>query len=174
MMSDRKNKIEPEHKGRAGAFPPRSARETLVFVMPRPVLAPALALDARTPHAPGGAPSTSPDDAATVGGSRALVCRACRTPITTEDARASLFGAHTHDRMNPSGFVFRIGLFRRAPGALVASPASDEFPWFPGHRWQIVVCRGCIEHLGWLFTGANTFHALVLDKLAAEDGAQTT
>jgi len=137
--------------------------------MPRPAVAPAFALDARPPRAPSGAPSPSSDDATTVGSGRAIVCRACRTPITTDDARTSLFGAHTHDRMNPSGFVFRIGLFRRAPGALVASPPSDEFPWFPGHRWQIVVCRGCIEHLGWLFSGAETFHALVLDKLAAEE-----
>lgn len=134
------------------------------------MLLPALAKDPRPPSTPARAASPSTEDAALVDRARALVCRVCRAPITTENARVSLFGEHTHERMNPSGFVFRIGLFRRAPGALAASPPSDEFPWFPGHRWQIVVCRQCLEHLGWLFTGAETFHALVLDKLVIEEG----
>ena len=133
---------------------------------------PALAKDPRPPAAPARAASPRAEDAETGGQGRALLCVACRSPITTEDARVSLFGAHTHDRMNPSGFVFRIGLFRRAPGALVASRPSDEFPWFPGHRWQIVVCRQCLEHLGWLFTGADDFHALVLDRLVIEEGKE--
>lgn len=132
---------------------------------------PAFALDPRPPGGRASAPSAAPGDATTVGGGSALVCRACRARITTEDARASFFGAHTHDRMNPSGFAFRIGCFRSAPGVLVATPPSAEFPWFPGHRWQIVVCRGCFEHLGWLFSGPDTFYGLVLDKLVPEEHA---
>jgi hypothetical protein len=103
--------------------------------------------------------------------SEALLCKACRHRITTASARIEAFGAHLHDRMNPAGYVFRLGLFARAPGVMSVTAPSGEFPWFPGHLWQIVVCRGCLEHLGWLFSGASRFFALLPEKLVpADDG----
>lgn len=60
-------------------------------------------------------------------------------------------GGHVHDRVNPAGFAFRIGCFARADGARTAGEQSDEFPWFPRHSWQVVVCASCLVHLGWRF-----------------------
>jgi len=106
-----------------------------------------------------------PKDAGTDDGGEALVCAACRHPITTTAARFEAFGGHLHDRMNPSGYVFRLGLYSRAPGVRSASGPSSDFTWFPGYRWEIVVCRGCFEHLGWRFSGLDVFFALLPEKL---------
>jgi hypothetical protein len=130
---------------------------------------PALALEQR-PDATRTSPTPEAGEEATDHGGPALVCRLCKHVITTEGARASLFGAHVHDRMNPGGFVFRIGVFHHAPGALAIGAPSAHFSWFPGHLWQIALCRGCLEHLGWFFSGPSSFSGLILDKLAEEDG----
>lgn len=99
-----------------------------------------------------------------------LVCEVCRLLITATTARIELFGGHLHNRINPAGFVFRLGLFADAPGVRSVSEPSYEFSWFPGYAWQIVVCRGCLEHLGWEFGGEKRFFALLPEKLVAERG----
>ena len=44
------------------------------------------------------------------------------------------------------------------------------FSWFPGYAWMVGVCRGCGEHLGWLFVSADSrFHGLIADRLAEEE-----
>jgi hypothetical protein len=131
---------------------------------------PALALehdpkDASAPPAAQRASRLEPSE-----GGDALVCRACRSVVTTAGARASLFGSHIHDRLNPAGFVFRIGCFHRAPGAIAIGAPSADFSWFPPHLWQVALCRACLEHLGWFFSGPSTFSALILDKLLQEGG----
>ena len=99
-----------------------------------------------------------------------LVCEVCRSLITTTAARLELFGGHVHTRINPAGYVFRLGLFADAPGVKSVTEPSHEFSWFPGYAWQIVVCRGCLEHLGWEFGGEKRFFALLPEKLVAERG----
>jgi hypothetical protein len=104
------------------------------------------------------------DDA--VGGGRRLLCRACGHPITTEADRTTVEGAHEHVKRNPAGFVFRIGCFRAAPGAVGWGDAFAEHTWFGGYTWQIALCAGCGVHLGWAFGGkASAFHGLVTERL---------
>jgi hypothetical protein len=119
------------------------------------------------PSSPAREPGALPDaqDQGTDGDGEALVCKACRYPITTASARIEAFGAHLHDRMNLYGHVFRIRLFAVAPGSMCVTSPSADFPWFPGHLWQIAVCRSCIEHLGWLFSGPSRFFGLLPEKL---------
>jgi hypothetical protein len=100
----------------------------------------------------------APDDA--------IPCASCGVPITRRRDRVERFGGHVHDRVNPTGVAFRIGCFAEAAGVRDVGDESREFPWFPGHRWTIVVCSGCRVHLGWRFEGqGGRFWGLVLDRL---------
>jgi hypothetical protein len=99
-----------------------------------------------------------------------IVCRQCRQAITRNEERFSIQGGHRHTFANPHGLVFEIGCFRNALGCGYAGPASDEFTWFAGYRWQVCFCSGCLTHLGWLFTSAgDAFHGLILDRLLELD-----
>lgn len=95
-----------------------------------------------------------------------LVCRRCLGFVTTTSQKIKVNGAHIHSFTNPHGLFFDIGCFRHATGCAYSSDSSYEFTWFAGFRWQIAVCRACMEHLGWLFTSdGSQFNGLILDKL---------
>ncbi|RMH16123.1 MAG: hypothetical protein D6696_18945 [Acidobacteria bacterium] len=100
---------------------------------------------------------------------RRLLCAACRAPITGDRERLAIGGRHVHRRTNPAGFVFTFGCFRRAPGAAARGAPTTEHTWFPGCAWRFALCRSCGAHLGWVFSGARAFFALILERLAAEE-----
>ena len=133
-------------------------------------------LDARpqSPATPGASREDAPRETTEDDAGRALACARCLAAITTTGARIEMSGAHEHTFSNPHGFVFRIGCFAVAPGCAPVTEPSTYFAWFPGYAWQIAVCTGCGEHLGWLFrSGDSRFHALILDRLVeATDGAR--
>ena len=95
----------------------------------------------------------------------ALVCKACGHDITTSSERISINGQHVHTRMNPAGFEYTFDCFREAPGCRQLGMPSFEHTWFAGHSWQLAVCAGCGEHLGWLFRNGNVFYGLIEDRL---------
>jgi len=97
-----------------------------------------------------------------------LLCRACGAGITDEAQRRSANGSHSHTRANPSGVRFTFGCFREAPGCRCLGAATDEHTWFAGCRWRIAACGGCGEHLGWMFSGADSFFGLILLRLVGE------
>jgi hypothetical protein len=100
-----------------------------------------------------------------------LACARCRRPITTTAARIEVAGAHAHTFTNPGGFVFRLACFREASGLCRISPQSSEATWFAGYTWQIEVCAGCREQLGWLYrSGELAFHGLIVDCLIEVPG----
>ena len=94
-----------------------------------------------------------------------LACARCRRPITTTASRIEVAGSHAHT------FVFRVACFREASGLRRVSLQSSEATWFAGYTWQIEVCAGCHEQLGWLYrSGADTFHGLIVDSLIEVPG----
>ena len=97
---------------------------------------------------------------------RALVCKACGHVITTDGERVSINGQHVHTRMNPGGFEFTFDCFREAPGCRQVGVPTYEHTWFAGYSWQIAVCGGCGEHLGWFFRNQDGFYGLIEDRLA--------
>ena len=89
------------------------------------------------------------------------LCAGCDRPITDDDARMEVDGAHVHVRINPVGVVYRFGCFDRADCVISDQPTLEN-TWFPGSAWQYAHCPGCALHLGWFFGG---FFGLVLDRL---------
>jgi hypothetical protein len=103
---------------------------------------------------------------------RILVCAGCLHTITTASARIEVSGSHAHTFSNPHDFVFHIACFAAAPGCEAAGDPCTEFSWFPGCAWRVAVCRGCGEHLGWLFEGRDSrFQGLIVDRLAETEGS---
>lgn len=96
---------------------------------------------------------------------RALICKACGHNITSDEERISVNGLHVHTRINPGGFEFTFNCFRNAPGCRQVGTPSYEHTWFAGYCWQIAVCAGCGEHLGWLFRNGPVFYGLIEDRL---------
>ncbi|MEZ7198472.1 cereblon family protein [Pseudodesulfovibrio karagichevae] len=108
-----------------------------------------------------------PVDAETGG---VLVCRACRSRITRPDLGMKVNGRHRHVFFNPEGLVFELGCFASARNLSPAGPETDEFTWFPGYRWQVVLCTGCSTQLGWRYVGADSgFFGLILKALLEEE-----
>lgn len=113
------------------------------------------------------APEATPGDARARDAERPIRCAACSYAITRADQRTTVDGKHVHERANPSGFLYRIGCFREAPGCVGEGGSTAFFTWFPGYAWQLTMCGGCGVHLGWAFRGeGGGFHGLVLDRLA--------
>lgn len=111
----------------------------------------------------------TPDDAA-------CLCVECRAEITRPQWAVAVGGAHERAFFNPSGRVFRVLCFGAAPGVADVTPPSDDFTWFPGYAWSIVVCRNCGVHLGWRYQGATApqiFFGLIKPMLAVADGGRS-
>ena len=96
-----------------------------------------------------------------------ILCRRCAQIISSSNEKISVNGSHRHTFANPHGMVFDIGCFRSVTGCGYAGPSSDEFSWFSGFSWRIVVCGLCLAHLGWIFLSGsgNSFHGLILDRI---------
>ena len=100
-----------------------------------------------------------------------ILCRQCLQVITRPKERVEMEGSHQHTFANPSGIVYQIGCFQSAKGCAQTGSATDEFSWFKGFSWRIVVCRTCLFHLGWVFAShtRGRFYGLILDRLIFPD-----
>ena len=94
-----------------------------------------------------------------------ILCKTCKSHITDSNQAIAVSTTHTHTFPNPFGLVFTIRCFASAPGCVTHGEASPDFSWFSGYDWQIVLCRGCSEHLGWKFCGNDVFFGLIAAKL---------
>jgi hypothetical protein len=94
-----------------------------------------------------------------------LFCIYCKNHITYINEAIPIEGAHTHTCSNPAGYVYTISCYRTAPGCLVVGNSTNEFSWFKNYDWQLVTCKACHEHLGWLFSNEQQFYALIADRL---------
>ncbi|BAV32738.1 hypothetical protein SCL_0416 [Sulfuricaulis limicola] len=97
-----------------------------------------------------------------------LFCAACRHPVTHQDQRIPVQGAHEHHCTNPHGIAYHISCFREAPGCAPIGEATTEFTWFPGYAWRIALCTNCRAHLGWRFQSPDDyFHGLIVARLTS-------
>lgn len=114
-------------------------------------------------------PEQAEHDAGKVDKGKKLRCIVCNNEITDEGQRMLVNDRHQYSRTNPHGVKFTFACFSEACGCAVIGPPSDEASWFASHSWQIVVCRACGEHLGWIFKGAEVFFGLITDRLVSDE-----
>ena len=97
---------------------------------------------------------------------KAILCAECGHEVTHRRHKTSMAGGFEHSFANPAGIVFQIGCFEEAPGVGATGEESAEFTWFEGYTWQVVICRGCMAHLGWKYwSGEHGFFGLILARL---------
>lgn len=102
-----------------------------------------------------------------------LFCAACKLPVTDQNQRIAMLGAHAHSCVNPHGLMFHIGCFREAPGCRIDGEATAEHTWFPGHTWRIAYCARCRTHLGWQFEASDGgFYGLIINRLTSAGPAK--
>lgn len=79
----------------------------------------------------------------------------------------SIDGSHEHYFRNPAGIRFRVACFAYAPGTEAFGEPTEEFTWFPPYAWQLAICRGCSDHLGWSYSepGGKSFFGLIVERL---------
>ena len=100
------------------------------------------------------------DDIATTDDDK-IFCTQCGNLITRSIWRISRNGDHQHTVFNPAGQVYQIVCYGEAEGVGAHGQASDDFTWFAGYHWQVIHCRNCMRHMGWLFRGDDIFFALI-------------
>lgn len=94
-----------------------------------------------------------------------IVCANCDHLITRARWRITKNEDNEHTVFNPGGQVFRIACFKEAVGVCSQGPPRSEFTWFKGYSWQVGRCAGCSTHIGWRYTGSDTFFGLIKDQL---------
>lgn len=93
------------------------------------------------------------------------LCVNCHQTVAREQERAWVQGASEHSFVNPSGIKFEILLFEKAHGCLNVGMPTLEHTWFPGCAWSYCVCGRCRSHLGWFYTGARAFVAMIRGRI---------
>jgi len=98
-----------------------------------------------------------------------LVCAVCSNRITNISNKIKINSSHEHTFTNPHGLLFNILCFNNAIGCIESGFSTNEFTWFQGYSWQIVLCSSCRVHLGWKYTkGDAYFYGLIKDLLIIE------
>ncbi len=99
-------------------------------------------------------------------------CRSCGNRIALLASRSELDGCHLHRRTNPGGIEFEFAIFTQAPGCGTVGGPVEQDSWFRGYTWELAVCAGCAEHLGWRFASreSDCAYGLIVAKLV-ERGA---
>ena len=95
-----------------------------------------------------------------------ILCASCLSVITSPDERISMNEKHRHVFFNPAGIIYEIGCFREAGGCMEEGAYEKTFSWFPGFLWKIAICKRCMTHIGWHFSGKGTaFYGLIRNRL---------
>ncbi len=95
-----------------------------------------------------------------------IVCAFCNHYIADPSDQIQVNQSFRHTFANPHGYIFEIGCFSDASGCKSTSISSNDFSWFIGYSWEIVVCSQCSNHLGWFFSSStDSFYGLILEKL---------
>lgn len=93
---------------------------------------------------------------------KTIRCKNCDFDITRPSLAVE---PHEHTFRNPSGFSFHILCYSDADGTLNRGEPTLEHTWFPGYAWTYAICLKCGTHLGWWFTGKDTFVGLIATRL---------
>ena len=75
-------------------------------------------------------------------------------------------GQHEHAFTNPHGIGYRIGCFASAMSLAGLGSETDEYTWFPGYYWRVMLCSRCNALLGWRYRSVDDeFFGLIVRHL---------
>lgn len=71
--------------------------------------------------------------------------------------RLNLFGGNCVRSVfvNRFGISFSVITSKSLMNFMSVSEPSSEDTWFPGYKWEILVCSSCRQHIGWRFTAGS-------------------
>ena len=93
------------------------------------------------------------------------LCVVCNKKITSDKDRFEYDNQSEFQFINPSRYYFNILTFSRADGCKDLGEPTSEFTWFEGHFWSYASCRRCSNHLGWKYSGKNSFYGLIKERI---------
>ncbi len=101
----------------------------------------------------------------TAGAAEDWLCAWCLHRVARERDRYPIEGQDEFAFTNPAGVRFEIITFESAAGCEAHGTPTLEHTWFAGYAWSFCACQECGQHLGWQYTGPNTFVGLIKDRL---------
>lgn len=97
---------------------------------------------------------------------RWILCSLCQNHITKPKEKTSINNQHIYSFTNPQGITYDIKCYKTAPGCISFSQPTEQFTWFPGYAWEIIICSQCRMHLGWKYSSAkDNFYGLIYKRL---------
>ncbi len=98
-----------------------------------------------------------------------LFCTICKNKITKIKDKIEVNSKHSHSFLNPHGIYYNVRCFKNAVGCIPYEKPTEQFTWFPGFTWQIVVCSKCKIHNGWIYdSGKSVFYGLIDNRLTSK------
>ena len=96
-----------------------------------------------------------------------IICAYCGITLASLKDKSQKDGAFEHVFVNPSGLVYRIGIFSKLQHILTYGIPETFFTWFPGYSWDCIYCAFCFSHLGWLFQSNKdeSFYGVILNNI---------
>lgn len=97
---------------------------------------------------------------------RGVFCASCQIHLAHQRAAIEFGGAHRHCFTNPMAIEFEIALYRTVVCERYG-PLTEDYSWFAGYAWQIVLCSSCHIHLGWRYHHLHSpdFYGLITDRI---------
>jgi len=93
---------------------------------------------------------------------KSIFCRQCGHIITSHSLAVQ---PHENTFRNPAGYSFHVLSFSDAPGAAEVGDATEFATWFSGYAWSYALCQKCKAHIGWWFSGKDSFVGLIATRL---------
>ena len=93
---------------------------------------------------------------------KSVRCKNCGFDITSPSLAIE---PHEHTFRNPAGFSFHLVCYSDAEGAVNVGSPTTEASWFKGYAWTFAICGQCQMHLGWWYSGSDTFAGLIATRL---------
>ena len=78
-------------------------------------------------------------------------CSRCGVFIADSGAMIRIQGAEDHSFVNPAGVQCNFSTFGHCENVTVDNDLYLQHSWFTGYGWRFVVCRVCLQHLGWKY-----------------------
>ncbi len=83
-------------------------------------------------------------------------CKNCQNPVGFE-VDVIQVGDIPSDtaQVNPHGFIHEVLTIRYVQNILRDGPPVPADSWFPGFCWRYLICKECMEFLGWSYHRPN-------------------